>query len=130
MLIDCDSFQITAGTDVFTCDVGVPLFTPPELQGQSFRGGRRDANHDEFGLAALIFHLLFMGRHPFAGRYLGAGEMPIESAIAQYRFAYGPDRSSSRMERPPGTIALEAVGPVIAGMFADAFGRAGSITAR
>jgi DNA-binding helix-hairpin-helix protein with protein kinase domain len=37
VLIDCDSFQIGTGSNVFTCDVGVPLFTAPELHGRSFR---------------------------------------------------------------------------------------------
>ncbi len=128
-LIDCDSFQISA-EEVFACDVGVPLFTPPELQGQDFRGLRRTANHDHFGLAVLLFHLLFMGRHPFAGRYLGPDDMPIERAIAEYRFAYGPDRKSYRMERPPGTISLETMGPAIAAMFTQAFGRSGSARGR
>ncbi len=51
VLIDCDSFQIRDGVRIFTCDVGVPLFTPPELAGQAFRGLKRSANHDAFGLA-------------------------------------------------------------------------------
>ena len=37
--------------------------------------------HDRFGLALVVFHLLFMGRHPFAGRYQHADDMPIEQAI-------------------------------------------------
>jgi DNA-binding helix-hairpin-helix protein with protein kinase domain len=122
MLIDCDSFQIRNGAQVFTCDVGVPLFTPPELQGKAFRGLVRSANHDRFGLAVLLFHLLYMGRHPFAGRYSGPGEMPIEKAIAEHRFAYGPDRAASGMERPPGTLPLETMGASIAQLFVRAFG--------
>jgi DNA-binding helix-hairpin-helix protein with protein kinase domain len=35
-LIDCDSFQIKHGGRVFRCEVGVPLYTPPELQGKDF----------------------------------------------------------------------------------------------
>lgn len=126
MLIDCDSFQIRNGNRVFTCDVGVPLFTAPELQGRAFRGLVRTAKHDYFGLAVLLFHLLYMGRHPFAGRYSGSGEMPIEKAIAEYRFAYGPDRVANGMERPPGTIPLESMGASISQRFVRAFGRSGS----
>ncbi len=66
-LIDCDSFQVTVGTRRFLCEVGVPTFTSPELQGKPFRGVVRSPNHDNFGLAVLVFHLLYMGRHPFAG---------------------------------------------------------------
>ena len=52
MLIDCDSFQIANGDQVYTCDVGVPLFTPSELHGRSFRGVLRML---DFKLNGLIF---------------------------------------------------------------------------
>lgn len=125
-LIDCDSFQIQKGTRVFPCNVGVPLFTAPELQGRTFRGLVRSANHDRFGLAVLLFHLLYMGRHPFAGRYSGPGEMPIPKAITELRFAYGPDRVASGMERPPGTIPLDSMGILISRHFVNAFSRSGA----
>ena len=133
--IDCDSFQIRKSKghdrpDVYTCDVGVPLYTAPELHGRAFRGLDRDANHDRFGLAVLLFHLLYMGRHPFAGRYSGSGEMPIEKAIGEYRFAYGPDGAAKGMERPPGTVPLETMGRAIAQLFIHAFGHDGSIGVR
>lgn len=120
-LIDCDSFQVTTGEEVYTCDVGVPLFTPPELHGRPFRGLARTPEHDGFGLAVLLFHLLFMGRHPFAGRYRGRGDMPIERAVAERRFAYGPGRFARDMERPPGTLPLDAMGPETARLFVRAF---------
>lgn len=59
--------EFSHASGVFHCDVGVPLWTPPELQGRDFRGLTRTKNHDRFGLAVLMFQLLFMGRHPFAG---------------------------------------------------------------
>lgn len=123
MMIDCDSFQVASAATVFTCDVGVPLFTAPELHGRSFRGLVRAPNHDLFGLAVLLFHLLYLGRHPFAGRYIGPGEMPIERAVAEYRFAYGPDRTVASMEKPPGTIPLETMGATITQLFIRAFRR-------
>ena len=129
-LIDCDSFQVTDGVDLFTCDVGVPLFTPPELQGKSLRGRLRTENHDLFGLAMLAFHLLYMGRHPYAGRYDGPGEMPIEKAMEEFRFAYGSNRRSHAMQRPPGTIPLETMGPEIAELFQRAFSRSGAAEGR
>lgn len=130
MLIDCDSFQLGTSTPVFTCDVGVALFTAPELHGKVLRGLLRSVNHDRFGLAILLFHLLYMGRHPFAGRYLGRGDMPIEKAIAEYRFAYGPNRAAVGMEQPPGTIPLETMGNVIAQQFTRAFAYSGSTGGR
>ena len=86
-LIDCDFFQIIAGGRCFPCDGGVPIFTPPELQDRNLTGVIRSENHDNFGLAVMIFLVSFMGRHPFAGRYLGEGDMPIERAIEEHRFA-------------------------------------------
>jgi DNA-binding helix-hairpin-helix protein with protein kinase domain len=120
VLIDCDSFQIRDGTRVFTCDVGVPLFTPPELAGRPFRGLKRSANHDAFGLAILLFHLLYLGRHPFAGKHAD-GEMPIERAIAESRFVYGANAAQYGMTRPPGTLALDIYGPELAQLFERAF---------
>ncbi|HUN56108.1 MAG TPA: hypothetical protein VMU29_13235 [Smithella sp.] len=73
-LIDCDSFQIQYDNKNFLCDVGVPDFTPPELQDNPFQGIVRTQNHDNFGLAVLCFQLLFLGRHPFVGRYHAHGE--------------------------------------------------------
>lgn len=121
-LIDCDSCQITAGGRHYSCDVGVPIFQPPELQNvKTFRGVRRAPNHDCFGLAILIFHLLFMGRHPFAGTYLGPSEMPIEQAIKEHRFAYGSGALLRRMKQPPNTLPLRAVSPPVARLFERAF---------
>lgn len=119
-LIDCDSFQARDRIKIYLCDVGVPLFTPPELQGRAFRGLRRSPNHDAFGLAVLIFHLLFQGRHPFAGRYQH-GEITIERAIAEHRFAYGSASERNGMLAPPGTLPLDSFGPLIAQLFERAF---------
>jgi DNA-binding helix-hairpin-helix protein with protein kinase domain len=124
VLIDCDSFQIRDRVRTFTCDVGVPLFTAPELQGKGFRGLRRSVNHDAFGLAVLVFHLLFLGRHPFAGRH-ASGEMPIERAIAESRFAYGSASAELGMSAPPGTLPVQTFGPAIAALFERAFASPG-----
>ncbi|MNS19168.1 Protein kinase domain protein [compost metagenome] len=121
-LIDCDSFQITAAGKTFLCEVGVPEWTAPELQGQAFAGIRRNTNHDVFGLALLCFHLLFMGKHPFSGRYSGAGDMPITNAIREFRFAYGRDAGRKSMSPPPNSPTLDMVPARIADMFERAFG--------
>ena len=128
VLIDCDSFQVRdpAGR-TFTCDVGVPLFTAPELQNTGFRGLKRSARHDAFGLAVLVFHTLFQGRHPFAGLYEG-GEMPIERAIAESRFAYGASAEACGMRAPPATLPIGTFGPGIAALFERAFGPAGEVS--
>jgi DNA-binding helix-hairpin-helix protein with protein kinase domain len=54
----------------------------------------------------MIFLLLFMGRHPFSGRFLGKGDMPIAKAISELRFAYSAMRADVQMDRPPNTPPL------------------------
>jgi len=127
---DCDSFQVIAGGQQFLCEVGISTHTPPELQGKSFRGLVRTANHDLFGMAVLIFQLLFMGRHPFAGVHLAPGDSTIEQAIAEFRFAYGPGAAARKMRPPPATLPLEAVSQPVAELFERAFGRQGATRGR
>lgn len=122
-LIDCDSFQVSLGGRRFFCEVGVETFTPPELQGKSFKGVTRTPNHDNFGLAVMTFLLLFMGRHPFAGRYSGAGDMPISKAIEEVRFPYGRRHAAVGMLQPPGTPPLTIAGPNAEFFFERAFAR-------
>ena len=76
-LIDCDSFQVRANGKAYLCEVGVAQYTPPELQGKSLRGLVRTENHDRFGLAVLIYQLLFVGRHPYAGVWPIALRRPV-----------------------------------------------------
>jgi len=122
MLIDCDSFQVGSSKRIFPCEVGVPTFTPPELQTvKSFRGVTRTANHDNFGLAVLLFHLLFLGRHPFAGRPQDGDDPAIENAIKAHRFAYATDIARTRMQPPPNTLRPSAASDHIAELFERAF---------
>ena len=124
-LIDCDSFQISFHGHYYLCKVGAPLYTPPELHGKDFSEVVRTPNHDNFGLAVLVFHLLFMGRHPFAGRFLGRGDMPIEEAIGESRFAFAPDRQRTQMQPPPNCITLEDLSPEAGELFVKAFAPGG-----
>lgn len=119
--IDCDSFQIECDGAVYVCEVGVPHFTPPELQKVKLRDVARNVNHDAFGLAILMFHLLFMGRHPFAGRYSGSGDFTIESAIKNGWFAYSKEMNRTPVTQPPNTLGLDDVTPTIACLFERAF---------
>lgn len=121
-LIDCDSFQVQSRGRTFRCEVGVAEYTPPELQGVVFRDVTRTENHDRFGLAVLIFHLLFMGRHPFAGRYHGAGDMSLERAIRECRFPFSLQPSHRKeMEPPPLAPTLDIITADVAQLFERAF---------
>jgi DNA-binding helix-hairpin-helix protein with protein kinase domain/thioredoxin-like negative regulator of GroEL len=120
-LLDCDSFQVRAGEKVYRCEGGFPDYTPPELQGVAFRDVDRTAAHDAFGLAVVIFQLLFLGRHPFSGKFTGGEEMPLERAIREGRFAYGCDAAERGMQPPPGTLALEAVSEPVMALLRRAF---------
>jgi DNA-binding helix-hairpin-helix protein with protein kinase domain len=129
-LIDCDSFQIAFQGHYYLCKVGAPLYTPPELHGKDFSEVVRTPNHDNFGLAVLVFHLLFMGRHPFAGRFLTRGDMPIEEAIGESRFAFAPDTQRTQMEPPPNCITLDDLSPEAGELFVKAFSPGGSQNGR
>ena len=129
-LIDCDSFQISSQGRFFLCGVGAPLYTPPELQEKDFRHVIRTPNHDNFGLAVLLFHLLFMGRHPFAGKFLGRGDMPIEKAIGEFRFAFAPDTLRTQMQPPPNCLTLAHLAPELSALFVAAFAPSGARSGR
>lgn len=120
-LLDCDSFQVAENGRTFRCEGGFAEYTPPELQGMAFREVDRTRMHDCFGLAVVIFQLLFMGRHPFSGRYTGTGEMPLERAISERRFAWGVDAAQRQMQPPPGTLPLAAIPDEMAELFRRAF---------
>jgi serine/threonine protein kinase len=59
-LVDVDSIQVES----YLCHVGKPEYTPPELSSQDLSTTVRSSNHDNFGLAVIIFQLL-MGVLPF-----------------------------------------------------------------
>lgn len=115
-LIDADSFQW--GTE-HPCRVGVPEFTPPELQGRSLDGVIRTVDHDAFGIAVLVFQLLFLGRHPHAGVPRGR-DLPLVDAIGQNCFAYSRIQSV-RLAPPRGTLLMSDLPLGLATLFERAF---------
>lgn len=121
-LIDVDSFQVPVpGGRPLLCTVAVDLFLPPELHQASLNSVVRTPDHDAFGLAITIFQLLMLGRHPYAGRFLGVGEMPIERAIAEHRFAFSAHAADRQMQRPPNTVGMEILPSRVAALFESAF---------
>ncbi len=124
--IDCDSFQITDGDKTYFCPVGTPHFTPPELQSKKLGGVTRTLDHDLFGLATLIFHLVFVGRHPFAGRFRGEGDLLIEEAIAERRFAFARDKNATMVDPPPYSLQLDDLPQGLAQLFETALQTGGT----
>ncbi len=119
-LIDCDSYSIKKGEMRYVCDVGVATHLAPELQGVDLGEIEREKKHDNFGLAVIIFQLLFLGRHPFSGNYLGAEDKSLEDCIRERRFAYG-NQETTNVKQPPGTLSLSQITPRLAEMFNRAF---------
>lgn len=120
-LIDCDSYSIKKEDFRYRCEVGVATHLAPELQGIDLGEIEREANHDNFGLAVIIFQLLFLGRHPFAGNYLGEEDKSLEDCIREHRFAYGETAKLMRVKQPPGTLSLNQISPRVAELFERAF---------
>ena len=132
VLIDSDSFQINANGTLHLCEVGVSHFTPPELQTlPSFVGFERTENHDNFGLALLIFHVLFGGRHPYSGVPLisDAGNA-LETDITHFRYAYASDNQRRGLKPPPRSIPLSMLPSDVEAMFQQAFTESGVATGR
>ena len=115
-LVDCDSFQLTAGSIRYPCLVSSPEFTPPELIGQALRTIERTPCQDTFGLAVLVFKLLLGGWHPFDGTT--TLPVQIEQRISQGLYAYGTQGGIT----PPGLGVNPArVTPALVDLFRAAF---------
>ena len=121
-LIDADSFQFRLGQKTYPCVMGVQDFLPPELHGVNLSAVTRSVKHDNFGLAVVVFLLLLMGRHPYAGRHDGP-DLALGQAIAQNKFAFSLlRRPSTGINPPPGALALDVFPTTVRQAFESAFG--------
>lgn len=128
--IDCDSVQVRGGGKLYRCRVGVPEYTPPELQGQDLRTVDRTEQHDAFGLAVLVFHLLMLGRHPYVGRHPGIASGDPSDFIRNSVFAYGAAAQRRGVSPPPLVPGLDLVGPALGNLFEEAFAPVGTFRPR
>jgi DNA-binding helix-hairpin-helix protein with protein kinase domain len=120
--IDCDSFQVTDGKRYFFCEVGVPRYTPPELLKKgSFEKVIRTVNTDSFSLAVLIFQLLFLGRHPFAGKNKSSTDYDEETAIRHKQFAYSLESQKKKLSPPPDSFDINNLPEALVRLFHLAF---------
>ena len=121
-IVDCDSMQVTDSAGVVhRCLVGVPEYTPADLQGVDFSRVNRTTNHDAFGLAILIFQILMQGFHPFAGRPK-PGVPDVEQAHI-YCISKGifPYMAGQPYEPPPAAPSLLCLPVLLQQLFERAF---------
>jgi DNA-binding helix-hairpin-helix protein with protein kinase domain len=92
-IIDTDSFQIVDphSQKIYRCPVGSAEYTPHEMFCVDFTTQNRSELQDRFGLAVIIWLLLF-GSHPFTGKWVGGGDSPsIDELIRQGYWQYAPN---------------------------------------
>jgi DNA-binding helix-hairpin-helix protein with protein kinase domain len=113
-LVDTDGFQIRdpQSGKLFPTTAVTPTHQPPELQGLEFSHLVRTPDQDAFGLAVLIFQLLFMGRHPFAGVPVARRDLEIPDAIKLFQFSWAPTLQPRLYQQPPATLSLTSVSPL------------------
>ncbi len=120
--IDCDSFQVKGADNYFFCEVGVPRYTPPELLKEgSFEKVIRTVNTDSFSLAILVFQLLFLGRHPFAGKNKSASDIDEETAIRKHEFAYSLENKKKKLFPPNDSFSITNLPAALVTLFHSAF---------
>ncbi len=119
-IIDTDSFQVPdpESKTVYPCTVGIPEYTPPELFGLELAEVLQDESHDCFGLAVLIYQLLF-GSHPYQGKWIGEGDPP--DPVEFMRLGLWPYGSQATVEATPGMIPLDIVHPDLQKCFLQTF---------
>ena len=107
----------------FDAELVFPSSHLRELQGlASFDSVDRTANHDNFGLAVLIFQLLLGGRHPFSGvpQRSDVGNDMGED-IRAFRYADSVDKAMRGLAPPPKSVPTSILSADLVGMFARAF---------
>jgi DNA-binding helix-hairpin-helix protein with protein kinase domain len=119
-IIDTDSFQIRDKITgkIHRSHVGSGEYTPPEMFNVDFTTVDRSELHDRFGLAIIIWQLLF-GNHPFSGEWVGGGNQPnIDKLIHQGDWIYG---KNSKLKATPLSIPLNVIHPELERLFRKCF---------
>jgi DNA-binding helix-hairpin-helix protein with protein kinase domain len=119
-IIDTDSFQIvdTRTGKIYRSPVASPEYTPKEMLDKHAEKVDRSEYQDRFGLAVIIWNLLF-GDHPFTGKWSGNGNQPnIDQRIKHGYWMYG---SSSKVHPGPLSIPLMIIHPQLQKLFRKCF---------
>ena len=127
-LIDLESSQIDAGSEVYPCLVATADCTPPELQSVTdFSTVLRTIFHDRFGLAVLIYQILTEGKHPFHGivetpKDLKSLPPGIPERISQNLWPFSSSTNGKpQVTPPPGGCDFEMFPPELRALFLRAF---------
>lgn len=122
-LVDCDSFQVplTEQNLILPCPVGSEGFVPPELiDVRDFSKTARLEVHDLFGLAVIVFYLLF-GCHPFKGKWSGNSEpAAVNESVKNGWWMFGDGSLIQTSEFTPPFMAIH---PNIQNLFQRCFSR-------
>ena len=121
--MDADSFQVRdqQGT-VYRCPVGVPEYTPPELQNKVLAQTDRQPAQDCFGMSVLLFQLLMEGYHPFTGRPVATSVADV-SQLCLYCIRWGifPYEANREVQPPPGAPSFFWLHPDLQQLFIATF---------
>lgn len=100
-LVDCDSYQFGG----FSCPVGTPLYTPPEVHrsmraaGVENYGYIRTEDNERYSLAVLLFEILMLGKAPYES--CNTNNQDVIDAIIEGNFPYpyrtGEDEEEERL---------------------------------
>jgi DNA-binding helix-hairpin-helix protein with protein kinase domain len=126
-LVDADSCHITdAAGNVYRCEVGMPEFVAPELQGKHFPSEPLPTftqETDRFSLSVLIFSLLMNGAHPFACKTISGSSskfQPIDNLLTGTT-AYFTESSNANIDIPKYSPELSSLPLDIQSLFQRAF---------
>ncbi len=122
-LVDCDSFQIQGEAgEIYRCNVGVPEYTPPELQNILLETVDRNVHTDAFGIAVVIFQLLMEGYHPFSGVPVDPTfSTPDKIDLHCIREGIFPYISNGQFVAPPNSPNYDDLHPELKRLFVQCF---------
>lgn len=119
-LVDLDAGQITnSNGKTFTCSVGKPEYTAPEISHGSLKDNPRTPQTEVFALAVASWMMLTGGQHPTDGIYKGKGEPP--TTIERIRAGIYPALFKNRGYDLPARIPIDGIPNRLKQLFTASF---------
>ena len=125
-LVDTDSYHISDSRRTYRCEVGMPEYVAPELQGIHFPSASLPTfteETDRFSLAVIIFQLLMNGAHPFACKIINgsSSEFSPYYNIQKGYCAFFKETCADNMEIPTYSPTINCLPDDIQKLFRRAF---------